>query len=577
MQNREYQQKAHEAIHTGILKSTYHQLITMATGTGKTVVFAQLPEQLKDVLPGKMLVLAHREELIDQAISKMKAINPGLRIDKEMAEHYADPDKADVVVASVASLGRKGSKRIERFDWSQFDKFVVDEAHHAVASSYQNIYEAAGLLQPGDKRLLLGVTATPTRGDGQGLAAVFEKIVYSYPLRQAIEDGWLVEPRGFKVSTATSLDGVKVSKGEYDQKELADTVNTPSRNQLIAKAWLDHAQGRQTVGFTVDIQHAKDLAAMFRHYGIKAEALWGDDPEREDKLRRHRNREITVLFNCDVLTEGYDDWQIGCVILAGPTKSPVKFAQRVGRGTRLEDGLGNLNTAKAASLKGGNLAPLFPATKGSYPFKTDCIILDVVDSSSRNSLVTLPTLMGMSAKLDLKGNGLVFAVKQLEEAAKEHPHIDFGQLEDITNIKAHIESVNLFEVKFPAEVEGNSEFSWYPAPTGGYVLMLPEKDRLTICQNLLDKWEISGNIKSNKFKGERNTIEEAFAAADDTISKYCPDALKIIRREEKWHKQPATPAQLKLLAKFFKGKAIPPDMDKGKASKLISSYLAGKG
>lgn len=564
MQHRDYQENAHQAIRSGVLGNIYRQLLSMATGTGKTVVFAQLPDQLKETLPGKMLVLAHREELIDQAIEKMRAVNPSLRIDKEMAEHHANPDAADIVVASVATLGRKGSKRLEKFDWSQFDKFVVDEAHHAIASSYMNIYEAAGLLVPGDKRLLLGVTATPQRGDGQGLASLFQKIVFSYPLRQAIEEGWLVEPRGYKVSTLTSLDGVKVSHGEYDQNQLAETVNTPQRNQLIAAAWKKWGNDRQTVGFTADIQHAKDLAAMFRHYGISAEAVWGDDPERESKLKRHRSRGLTVLFNCDVLTEGYDDWQIGCVILAAPTKSPVKFAQRVGRGTRLQDGIGNLIEAKKR-------------VSNCHTFKTDCIVLDVVDSSSRNSLVTLPTLMGMSARLDLRGRGVVSAVKELEEKAKAFPLVNFSDLEDINAIDAHVESVNLFEVKFPPEVEGNSELMWYPSPTGGFVMLLPEKDKITICQNLLDKWEIVGNIKGNKYKGERKTIEEAFAAADETVSKVCPEALKILRREETWHNAPATLGQLRLLAKLLKGKALPPNLNKGQASKLISSLIAGKG
>jgi superfamily II DNA or RNA helicase len=576
VESRPYQLKAHASIKDGLAHGTTHQLIQMATGTGKTVVFSHLPEQLKETHPGKMLVLAHREELIDQAIEKMSKVNPTLRIDKEMAEHRADPEAADVIVASVATLGRKGTKRLDNYDWSKFDKFVVDEAHHSVASSYTNIYEAAGLFEPGDKRLLLGVTATPQRGDGQALAKLFQKIVFSYSMRQAIEDGWLVEPRGFKISTDTSLDGIKVTQGEYDQTQLANTVNTPKRNQLIAKAWLDHAQGRQTVGFSVDIQHAKDLAAVFKHYGIKAEALWGDDPQRAEKLAAHRAGEITILFNCGVLIEGYDDWQIGCVILAGPTKSPVKFTQMVGRGTRLQDGIGNLN--EFLEKKTGHVC----ADQGLSghcklcSVKTDCIVLDVVDASSRNSLVTLPTLMGMSAKLDLRGKGIVTAVKELEDAQKQYPHIDFAKLDDITQLQQHIETVNLFDVKFPPEVEGNSELSWYPSPTGGYVMLLPNGDKIEINQNLLDKYEITANIKGNKYRGERGTIEAAFSAADDTINKVCPEALKVLRRVETWHKDPATPAQMKLLAKFYKGRAIPPDLSKGQASKLISSFMAGK-
>lgn len=546
MQDRPYQAAAHKAIRDGLAKGTTHQLIQMATGTGKTVVFSQLPEQLKSTHPGKMLVLAHRSELIDQAIAKMRVVNPFLRIDKEMAEHHADPSQADVIVASVATLGRRGTKRLSKYDWSLFDKYVVDEAHHSVASSYLNIFEAARLFEDGNKSLLLGVTATPSRGDGQALAKIFQKITYTYAMRQAIEDGWLVEPHGYRVKTGTSLDKVKISQGDYDTQELSNTVNTPQRNQLIVKAWLENAQGRPTVGFSVDIQHAKDLAAMFVQYGIKAEAVWGVDPDRADKIARHKSGETTVLFNCGVLSEGYDDPQISCIILAGPTKSPVKFTQMVGRGTRL------------------------------HPGKIDTIILDIVDASSRNSLVTLPTLMGMSASLDLKGQGVVYAVKKLEEEQKKYPQIDFTQLADISTLDAFIENVNLFEVKFAPEVEGNSELSWYPSPTGGYVLILPNKDRLSINQNLLDKWSLFGTIKEQTYQGERDTIEQAFLAADNLVNKVCPDALKILRREEKWHKNPASGPQLKLIAKLYKGKAIPPDLSSGQASKLISARIAGK-
>lgn len=303
---------------------------------------------------------------------------------------------------------------------------------------------------------------------------------------------------------------------------------------------------------------------MFLQYGIQAEAVWGVDPDRAKKIAMHREGFTKVLFNCGVLTEGYDDWRIGCVILAGPTKSPVKFTQMVGRGTRLEEGCPNLNNV------------IEDCSMSTHKWKRDCIIIDVVDASSRNSLVTLPTLMGMSASLDLKGQGIVFAVKKLEDEQKKYPYIDFSKLADISTLDAFIENVNLFEVKFPPEVEGNSELSWYPSPTGGYVLMLPSKERLSIYQNLLDKFEISGIIKGQHYKGERDTIEQAFLAADDSVNKVCSEALKVLRREEKWHKNPASGPQLKLLAKLYKGKAIPPDLSSGQASKLISARIAGK-
>lgn len=567
MQLRPYQNDALAAIAANYDKGVYRQLLSMATGTGKTVCFGMLPQSMHNALPGQTLVLAHREELIDQAISKMHTINPHLKIDKEMAEHRADPSTADCIVASVATLGRKGTKRLDKYNWENFDKFVTDEAHHSIAQSYMNIYDAAGLLKEGDKRLLLGVTATPQRGDGKALAQLYQKISYVYSMRQAIEDGWLVDVKGVRVSTGTSLDLVKTVGGDFAQDMLADTVNNPKRNQLVVKAWLDHGQGRQTIVFSVDIQHAKDLADMFKQYGVKAEAIWGDDPQRAEKLQQHKQGDITVLINCGVLTEGYDDWRIGCVVLARPTKSSVLFTQMVGRGTRLQDGCGN--------LKAGEL-PMQHAQLQFDSIKKDCIVIDVVDASSRHSLITLPTLMGMSAHLNLKGGSLVKAIQKIEEAQKQYQHVDFTQLADISKLNTYIESVNLFEVKFPPEVEEHSQLSWHPAADGGFVLLLPNKEQVRVKQNLLDKWEISAIIHNQKYKGERDTIEAAFKAADDLVYSKAAESLKLLKREEIWHQDPATAPQLKLLHKFYKGKPLPLDLTKGQASKLISSFMAGK-
>jgi len=534
----------------------------MATGTGKTVIFSQLPERMKDVLPGQQLILAHREELIDQAIDKMRLLNPGMKVDKEKAEHKADTSIADCIVASVATLGRKGNKRILQYNWQNIDKIITDEAHHSIADSYLNIYDASGILSPDSKnRFMLGVTATPQRGDGKALAQLYQKISFVYSMRQAIEDGWLVEVCGYKVNTQTSLDYVKTTGGDYAIGELAETVNNPQRNALVVKSWLDKGQSRQTVVFAVDIAHAQALAVMFQEAGVSAEAVWGNDPERDDKLKRHRNKQTTVIVNCGILTEGYDDWQIGCVVLARPTKSAVLFTQMIGRATRLEEGTGNLHEW------------IGPPER---TIKKDCIVIDVVDASSKNSLVTLPTLMGMNSKLDLQGKGLIESVKMLEKAQKDFPHIDFDTLPDLSQLQTHIQNVNLFDIKFPEEVQEHSKLSWYPSATGGYVLILPDKDVLHVEQNLLDKWEVFGSIKGKKYRGERDTIEEVFTAADGLVQKVVPESLKVLNREAHWHKDPPTDAQIKTLKRFFKGKPLPLDLDKGKASRLISSYLAGK-
>jgi ATP-dependent helicase IRC3 len=543
---RPYQKEAIAKIREHYSAGKVRQILCMGTGTGKTEVFAHLPEEVKDILSGQQIVLLHRDELAQQAYRKITQRNPHLKIHIEAGTSYADPD-ADVIIASVQTLGRKNTERIKRFNFQNFDKWVVDEAHRSIAQSYMNVYEAANLLQDGDKRLLLGCTATPFRGDGQPLGTLYQTISYTYSLRQAIEDGWLVDIKGLRVNTDTSLDEVSTSGGDFNQEELADTVNTPARNQLVVDSYKKHCDGRQAIGFGVDIKHSQVLAECFVASGINAEAVWGTDPDRHDKIQKFRDGKIQVLFNAQLLVEGFDLDTISCVILAAPTKSGVVFSQRVGRGTRLS------------------------------PLKKDCIVLDVVDATHRHNLVTLPTLLGMPRNLDLHGRSLVGSCKLIEEKQAEFANLDFTTLKDIDKINAFVEEVNLFEVKFLPEVEANSEFVWHPSIGGGYILMLPNKDFIRMSQNLLDKYELCASIKGKRYKGERDSMDAAFSAADDLVRKISPESLTLVVRDAYWRDEPATPKQMKTVRKFYKGKQIPNDLSKGKADSLIKAAIAKKG
>ena len=559
---RYYQDKAHNAIEDGLDAGINRQLLCMATGTGKTEVFSTLPERLKHKLPGQMLILVHRDELAIQAVNKLTKRNPDKNIHIDAGNLHANTSIADVIVGSVQTLGRKGTKRLDHYNWQNFDKYVVDEAHRSIADSYYNVYNAANLLKDNDPRLLLGVTATPTRGDGQGLARLYQKIVYNYPLRQAIEDGYLVDIRGIRVNTEISLDDVKTTYGDFNEDELAKEVDNPYRNNLVASAYVQHCEGRQALGFGVNIQHSYNLANAFKNRGINAEYVYGADPDRKDKIERFRNGDIQVLFNAQLLTEGFDMAEIECVILAAPTKSGVVFSQRIGRGTRLPEGLDNLHNLMI---------------EPEVSIKTDCIVLDVCDSTSRHSLITLPTLLGLPSGLNMRGQSLVGTCKAIEKVLEEYPHLDFSTLKDADKIEAFVQDVNLFEVKFPPEVEQNTKFIWHPAFTGGYVLMLPEKDEVRITQNLLDIWEIRAKIKGKKYKGERNSVEEAFSAADKLIVDTVPESIKIIKREASWHNDLPTDKQLKALKNLYKGKQIPKNLTKGEATKLIGAAIANKG
>ena len=546
MELRPYQLDALKAIRDNYTKGVHRQAISASTCTGKTVIYAEIPRVMKDLLPGQTLALAHRTELIDQNIEKLQQANPTLRVGKEMAGDRVDVE-SEIIVASVQTLGRLGTKRIDRFNWDNIDKVISDELHHAAGDSYKRIYEKAGVLNKATNKLHVGVSATINRADGKALHDIFDAVVYDYSLRQAITDNWLVDIKGIRVTTKTSLDDVKTVAGDFDQGELANTVNTTQRNQLVAKSILEHAKDRQIIVFCVDIAHSKDMAEMLRNCGLDAEAIWGIDGEREDKIRRFKEQKLKILTNCNVLTEGFDCPSVSCVVLARPTKSPVFYIQTIGRGTRLS------------------------------PDKKDLLVLDLVDSSSRHSLITLPTLFGLNARLNLQGGSLLGATRKLEDAQSKYSHLDFTGLVNIDELEAYIESVDLFNVTYPEEVETNSELTWHRAVGGGYILLLNKEEKLQIQENLLGQWEVSASIGGRRYRGSRDALGEAFRVADELIHTQAPDVLKIVKREgERWHNDPATPAQLKLLAKLLKGKKIPPDIDKKTASQVISSFFAKK-
>lgn len=570
MRQRPYQLEQLECTKKDLEAGNNRLLVVAATGTGKTVYFSSLPKFLE--MEGQMFVLVHREELAEQAADKISKWNPMLKVGIEMGDSYADVD-SDVVVASVATLGKAGSKRIERFDPGAVSCIVTDEAHHSTASTYMNIYDYFGMFAEGSHKALIGVTATPNRADGVALAKVYSKITHTYSMRQAIEDGWLSDIRAIRLRTRTDISGVKTTAGDFQIGELSNAINNPKRNQQIVKAWLDNAKGLPTIGFTADIQHAKDLAKTFEHYGVKAQAVWGDDPERKQKFADHKAGVFDVLLNCGIATEGYDDPRIQCVIMARPTKSQTLYIQCVGRGTRLQEGIGNLKEALAA---------------GWAVTKKDCLVIDVVDITSRQSLVSVPSLFGMSTNVDLKGKSAFDAVKKLEKAQSEHPEIDFSELDDLDKIDATIEEANIWDVKFAPEVTENSTLGWHRAWDGSYVIMIPSKkpriegakppapDELKISANTLGTWDIFGAIEGTKYRGNRPTLEEAFRAADNLLMQKAADALNILQREAEWHDEPMTDSQGRMLKRLLKGKALPPNLKKGQASKLISSLIAGK-
>ena len=561
---RPYQQHALQATKDNYAKGRNRQLVVLPTGMGKTVVFANIPEFHS--LRKRMLVIVHRDELATQAQEKFRHWNPGFRVGVEMGAlrcHSSDR----VVITSVQSIGRAGSRRLLQFAPDDFDAIVCDEAHHSTAASYIRVFEHFGFVGRDEsvRRLLLGFTATPNRGDGQGLAKVYDEIVFNYSMLQAIREGWLSDVRGIRVKTGVSLDGVRIEHGDFATGELESAVNTPERNDMIARQWMKQGQDRQTIAFTVDIQHAKDLAGAFKKHGVDCEALWGNDPDRAVKLKHHKAGQLRVLANCGVLTEGYDDWGVRCIIMARPTKSQLLFVQMAGRGTRIPNFPDGISLIEARQ-------------RGLVICKDDCLIMDVTDNCTRHSLVTLPTIFGLGAKLDTKGKKISEVVSQMEMAQAMHPNADLSNLDDINRLDAYVHEVDLFKVKFDQTVVDNSLLQWHRTPAGHYALLLPFRERVLVYHDLLDKWNVDGLVNGNHFEDKGFCdVADAIKAADRMVTQFGGELLPTLRRQPDWNQEKATEAQLYTLRRVTKEWPNKPNFDaltKGEASLLLNKIFS---
>ena len=224
---RPYQREALTAVRDAYKAGKRRVIVSLPTGTGKTVVFAHFPRVLN--MRKRLLVLAHREELLLQARDTFRSIDPELKAEIEQAGARAAAD-AKVVIASVPTLARNGA-RLSRLQPYEFSIIVVDEAHHAVAPSYRRIFDHFGLFEPHVSRYLIGFTATPRRGDKQGLGEIFEDVCYAREMREMIAGRYLCPITGWRVDTDLSLDNVKVRHGDFVESQLARVVNTPLRSR----------------------------------------------------------------------------------------------------------------------------------------------------------------------------------------------------------------------------------------------------------------------------------------------------------------------------------------------------------
>jgi superfamily II DNA or RNA helicase len=321
MKQRYYQIECERTIYTRFKDGIKTQLIVAATGVGKRFMACQLATKFK----GKILFVAHTEELIEQAFNELDRMFPfecgvikGQRFDIEKR----------IIVASIQTLYR----RLDKMSPDMFEFIIIDEMHHYCSKTY---------IQPINHftpRLLTGWSATPIRLDGLSLSNICEEVVYEYPIEQAIADRFLCNLDGIKIATNTDLSKLHKLGGDFNQKELSYAIDTHERNSLIVNKYKNLAENKQAVAFCIDIKHAENLAEKFRDHGITAIAVHSqmEGDERKKAFQLFKEKKIQILTNVVICTEGWDYADIGAVLLCRPTMSLALFLQMIGRGTRLK-------------------------------------------------------------------------------------------------------------------------------------------------------------------------------------------------------------------------------------------------
>lgn len=514
---RPYQREALDAVHAAYARGVRRQLVSLPTGAGKTYVAAHLVAERGQ----RAVFMVHRDELARQTVRQMRMVNPALSIGVCKADQ--DELGADIIVASAQTLaqGRRLARLCEAVGEQAL--FISDECHHDLAPTRQRAIDTVA------PDLLVGLTATPMRGDKLGLDAVYQEIVYHLPMRTLVEEQHLKRPVGLRIETDADLDRVHTVAGEFNERELADTVNTDARNRLIVESWRKHASDRlRTIAFCVSVDHAERLRDAFRDAGVAAEMVEGGTPvaERQRIFTAFHEGDVQVLTNCMILTEGFDEPAIDCCLMARPTKSTGLYIQQVGRALR------------------------------KHPGTPDALIIDFVDVTTRHALVTLPSLAGIEPR---KPGEAPVTISEANRKA--------GETMDLFDALAH-EGRLRERAAIMLDLLDNSPFVWQPLPGGrfvaatgeGFVTVVEEGDGY-VPVRLLER-----GARVVRLLDRPVDEETAMAIAEECI----PDNA-LHRREAGWRERPASEKQLSALGRWRV--ATPAGVTRGQASDLLDAAM----
>lgn len=506
-----------------------------ATGLGKTVGFSAIAHEIRKISQTNVIIIAHREELLKQAAEKYQMIDPTAIIGQVGAGRHEWG--APVTVASIQTVSREEHlKALKRFNYGVV---IIDEVHHChMGNEYGKVINAL------PDAFIVGVTATDMRLDGRSNFEIFGAPIQQYGIIKGITNGHLCDLKAVALKTQTNLDNIKTTRNmdgekDFNQKELENAIDTPVRNKRVVDGYLEHAAGRRAICFGVTVRHAENLAKTFRSQGVAAEALSGET-STEERTRMYaalRSGKLLVLCSVQVLTEGFDEPLVSCIIMARPTQSTSLFLQCIGRGTRLAPG------------------------------KRDCLLLDLTDNVFNHRLepVTLSKALGKMVK-DKESVSQALEREKKERAERE------AQVRKLYTNRNEDVVFNL--------VQAEKKLTWIEKSNGMFVLEVGrEKHRIALVPN--DKNDGTYSVWARLapfFEGQRWLENAPLSWAQQFAEKKAkmlledPTSIGLIDRHAAWRNHKIDPDGKQV--KFLEWKKIPwnAEMTKGEAADLIDEW-----
>lgn len=510
-------------------KDNQSTLIVCPTGCGKTTIFSEIARRFQ---PKKVVILVHREELLNQAKARMME-QAGIFCDVEMGSLRAANsfwNKNSSIVATVQTMySGNGSKgRMANFDPREFALLICDEAHHYVSPAYKRVID---YFRQNPELKVLGVTATPDRTDEEALGQLFESVAHDYEILDAIHDGWLV-PVDQQMVEVEGLDfsGMRTQLGDLNSRDLADVMEREEVLQGVAAASIEIIGGKRSIAFTSSVHHAEMLCNIFnRHRSNMATWICGKTakPLRAQRLHQFKSGDIQVIVNCGVLTEGFDCPEVECIIQARPTKSRSLYAQIIGRSLRPLPGL-----VDAYGLPETRRKAIADSSKKSS------LIIDFVGNAGRHKLMSSADILG--------GNVSDKAIERAVQIAKDtgkpiriNEVLD-SEEEDIKR-QEEAERKRVADIALKAKLIGKSVYSTHKIDPFERYSITPKKvnawdERYPLSEKqigVLKKEGIEIDTMSMTHKKQlfNKIIKEPSEAQKKLLSRYNYDVSKIGRAE----------------------------------------------